>query len=110
MIKHLACKAPILCLIDSSKDETIWVICDESIYGVGALYGQGPEWEFCHPAGLISWKFTSAQHMYHVFELETLAILEVLLKWKDKLLGYPIWIVTNYKALEFLKTQAHLSP
>ena len=75
-----------------------------------ALYGQGPDWEICRPASLMSCKFTPAQHAYRVFELETLAILEALLKWEDKLLGFPLRVVTDHKALEFFKTQAKLSP
>ena len=110
MIKHLAYKSPILRPIDPSKDDPIWVICDASIHGVGALYGQGPDWETCRPAGLMSRKFTTAQHAYRVFELETLAILEALLKWEDKLLGFPIRVVSDHKALEFFKTQSKLSP
>jgi Reverse transcriptase (RNA-dependent DNA polymerase) len=41
-IKVICCQTPILCLIESSKDEPIWVICDASVYGVGAMYRQGP--------------------------------------------------------------------
>ena len=47
--------------------------------------------------------FTVAQHAYRVFELEMIAILEALLKWEDKLLGYPVNVVTDHKALEFLR-------
>ena len=54
-------------------------------------------------------KFTDAQQNYRVFEHEMLAILEALLKWEDKLLGYHIHVVTDHKALEFFKTQIHLS-
>lgn len=110
MIKTLACKAPILRPIDARIDEPIWVICDASLYGVGAVYGQGKEWHSCRPAGFMSKKFTVAQHAYRVFEMETIAILEALLKWEDKLLGYPIRIVTDHKALEFFKTQSHFNP
>jgi hypothetical protein len=42
----------------------------------------------------MSKKFTDAQQNYRVFEHETLAILEALLKWEDKLLGYRIHVVT----------------
>jgi hypothetical protein len=42
-------------------------------------------------------------------EQETLAILEALLKWEDKLISYPITMVTNHKSLEYLKTQSKLS-
>lgn len=37
-------------------------------------------------------------------------ILEALLKWEDKLMGYKIHIITDYKVLEFFKTHASLSP
>ena len=57
----------------------------------------------------MSRKFTLAQHNYHVFELETLAILEALLKWEEKLLGYRLHVVTDHKALEFFLTQCKLS-
>ena len=72
------------------------------------MYGQGPTWQTCRPAGFMSKKFTAAQHNYRVFELETLAILEALLKWEDKLLGYRIHVVTDHKALEFFLTQRKL--
>jgi hypothetical protein len=108
-IKRLACKTPILRPIDPSLDEPIWVICDASASGVGAVYGQGPTWQTCCLAGFMSKKFTAAQHNYHVFEMETIAILESLLKWEDKLIGNRINVVTNHRALEFFKTQRKLS-
>ena len=45
---------------------------------------------------------------YRIHEQETLAILETLLKWEDKLLGYCIHVVTDHKALELFKMQSHL--
>ncbi len=63
----------------------------------------------CCPAGFMSKKFTSAQMNYRVFEMETIAILEALLKWEDKLLGCKICIVTDHKALEFFKMQRRLN-
>lgn len=109
MIKVICCKTPILVPIDHSKDEPIWVVCDASVSGVGAVYGQGPTWQTCRPAGFMSRKFTDAQRNYRTFEHETIAILEALLKWEDKLLGYRIHVVTDHKALEFFKTQRRLS-
>jgi hypothetical protein len=53
-------------------------------------------------------KFTDVQRHYRVFEQETIAILEVLLKWEDKLIGYCIHVVTNHQVLEFFKTQDRL--
>lgn len=108
MIRQVCCKAPILKPIDPRKDEPIWVICDASKMGVGAIYGQGRTWNTCRPAGIMSKKFTHAQQNYAVHEMETLAILEALNKWEDKLIGYPIHIITDHKALEFFNSQQKL--
>nr|GAT56033.1 predicted protein [Mycena chlorophos] len=109
-IKAICCRTPVLKPIDPRNDEPIWVICDASVSGVGAMYGQGPTWQTCRPAGFMSRKFTNAQHNYRVFEQETLAVLEALLKWEDKLMGYRFHVVTDHKSLEFFHTQRNLSP
>jgi hypothetical protein len=110
MVKHICEKTPIIRPINPKSNEPIWLICDASKSGVGAMYGQGPTWQKCHPAGFMSKKFTTAQQNYAVHELKTVAILEALLKWEDKLIGYRIHIITDHKALEFFKTQINLSP
>lgn len=108
-IKLLACKSPILQPIDPRRSDPIWLICDASKSGVGAVYGQGPTWKSCRPAGFMSKKFTDAQRSYRVFEQETLAILEALMRWEDKLLGRFINIVTDHESLQYLKSQPRLS-
>ena len=87
MIKRICYKTPILQLIDGKSKDPIWVICNASKTGIGAMCGQGPTWTQCIPAGFMSKKFTNAQKHYTVHELETLAILEALIKWEDKLIG-----------------------
>jgi hypothetical protein len=57
----------------------------------------------------MSKKFTTAQQNYTVHKLGMLVILEALLKWKDKLIGYHVHVITDHKALEFFKTQINLS-
>ena len=44
MIKAMCCWMPVLCLIQPTKDEPIWVICNTSVYGVEAMYSQGETW------------------------------------------------------------------
>ncbi|SJL16373.1 uncharacterized protein ARMOST_19895 [Armillaria ostoyae] len=109
MIKRICSKTPVLRPIDSRLKEPIWVVCDTSKSGVGVMYGQGELWQSCRLAGFMSKKFTNAQHNYRVHELEMLAILEALMKWEDKLVGYRIHIITDHKALEFFKTQSNLT-
>jgi RNase H-like domain found in reverse transcriptase len=60
-IKALACKVPILRPVDPKNPDPIWVITDGSKSGIGAMYGQGPEWQTCRPAGFLSKKFSVAQ-------------------------------------------------
>ena len=86
-IKALACHILILKPIDTDNPDPIWVICDGSKSGVSAVYGQGPEWQTCHPTGFLSKKFSAAQQNYRAHEHETIAILEALIKWEDKLQG-----------------------
>ena len=57
----------------------------------------------------MSKKFKDAQYNYQVFEMETLAILEALLKWEDKLVGRKFTVVTDHRALEFFQKQHKLS-
>jgi hypothetical protein len=108
-LKSIACKSPILKPIDYNRarehGEHIYLICDASISGVGSYYGQGTNWQMCHPAGFLLKKFSSTQHSYCTYEQETLAILEGLLRWEDKLLGCEIIIITDHRTLEFFNTQ-----
>jgi len=68
MIKYICCKTPVLVPVNHDKDDPIWVICDASVSGVGAMYGQGLTWQTCRPAGFMSRKFTDAQRHYRVFD------------------------------------------
>ncbi|KAJ3015068.1 hypothetical protein NUW54_g1142 [Trametes sanguinea] len=108
-IKALACKVPILKPTDPRIPEPIWVICNTSTYGIGAVYGQGPDWQTCRPVGFMSKKFTSAQRAYRTYKQEALAILEALLKWEDKLLCRKIHIVTDHHTLKFIEGITHPS-
>ena len=47
---------------------------------------------------------------YHTHKHETLAVLEALMKWEDKLLGRKFIVVTDHKGLEYFKTQPNLLP
>jgi RNase H-like domain found in reverse transcriptase len=42
-------------------------------------------------------------------EHKTIAILEALMKWADKLLGRKFTLVTDHKGLKYFETQKNLS-
>jgi RNase H-like domain found in reverse transcriptase len=73
------------------------------------MYGQGPEWQTCRPAGFLSKKFSVAKQHYRTHEHETISVLEALTKWEDKLLGRKFTLVTDHKGLEYFETQKNLS-
>ena len=73
--------------VDFNKNEPVWVITNGSKTGVSAIYGQGKDWEHCHPARFLLKKFTNVQHNYCMHEHETIVVLEALMKCEDKLLG-----------------------
>ena len=79
------------------------MICDGSKSRVGTEYSQGPEWQTCRPTGFLSKKFSATQQNYRTHEHETIAILEVLIKCEDKLLGQKFVIVTDHKSLEYFE-------
>ena len=108
-VKVLACRAPILKPINSNNPNPIWVTTDGSKAGVGAIYGQGPDWKTCQPAGFLSKKFSNLQQHYRTHEHETIAMLEALMKWEDKLLGWKFTLITDHKGLKFFETQKSLS-
>ena len=84
-------------------------IPDGSKAGVGAIYGQGPDWKTCQPAAFLSKKFSNAQQHYQMHEHEMITVLNTLMKWEDKLLGHRFNLVTDHKGLEYFKTQKNLS-
>jgi hypothetical protein len=90
------------------KGKEIFLMSNTSISGVGAYYGQGKDWLTCQLAGFMSKKFLTAQYLYRTYEQETLAILEGLCKWEDKLLGRQFCVIMDHQALQFFASQAHL--
>ena len=57
----------------------------------------------------MSKKFSNAQQHYQTHKHETIAMLEALMKWEDKLLGCKFTLVTDHKGLEYFETQKNLS-
>jgi len=61
MVKAICCKTPIIAPINPRrKDEPIWLLCDASKLGIGAMYSQGTTQQKCCPAGFMSKRFTMA--------------------------------------------------
>ena len=57
----------------------------------------------------MSKKFSNAQQHYQTHEHKTIAMLEALMKWEDKLLGCKFTLVMDHKGFKYFETQKNLS-
>lgn len=66
--------------------------------GLGAILMQRSEDNLFHPIYYASWKATPVEEKYTSYELEILAVVKALKKFRVYLLGIPFKIVTDCKA------------
>jgi hypothetical protein len=110
LILDLATTKVFLRPISQDRHEPVWLICDASTSGIGAILAQGPNWETACPAAFMSKRLTSAQRAYYPMELEALAALEAVEKFRDKVTGVKFTIVTDHQALEFFTNRNPKNP
>jgi len=79
-----------------------WQLHINSMYGFGAIILQKDCVNLLHPIYFMSKKTTQAQQRYHSYELEVLAIVEAVKKFRSYLLGQQFKIITDCAA--FTKT------
>ena len=97
LLKEKLTGSPVLALYDP-KDETE-LHCDASSIGFGAILLQRKEDGKLHPIFYFSKRTTEAESKYHSFELETLAIIYALERFRIYLQGKKFKIVTDCNSL-----------
>lgn len=96
--RALACK-PVLQMFHPERETELHT--DASQYGYGAMLLQrNPEDMKLHPIYYSSRKTSDAEQKYHSYELEVLAIISSLKKFRHYLLGIPFKIFTDCSAFE----------
>lgn len=98
--------APVLTHPDFSKP--FFIQCDASITGVGGVLFQlhdGQE----HPIAYLSKKLNSAQRNYSVTELECLAAILSVEKFRCYIEGMPFTIITDHASLKWLMGKRDLA-
>ncbi|KAJ2913109.1 hypothetical protein MD484_g7300, partial [Candolleomyces efflorescens] len=110
-IKALVTSADCLTTIDHRNpgDNKIYVTCDASEIGTGAVLSFGPTWESARPVAFYSKSLKDAERHYPTHEKEMLAIVWALHKWRADLIGTPFFIYTDHRTLEYFDTQRDLS-
>ncbi|GFU22821.1 retrovirus-related Pol polyprotein from transposon 297 [Trichonephila clavipes] len=100
-LKRLLCQKPVLGIYQQNFETEIHT--DASIYGLAAvLLQRSPDDNSLHPIYYISRKTSETEKKYTSYELEVLAIIEALKKFKVYILGMPFKIITDCNA--FTKT------
>ena len=99
MLKQVLMQAPVLQLYRPDPETKLY--CDDSkeIYAA-ILLQRNPEDELLHPVYYMSRKKNDTQKKYHSYELETLAIVREMEKFRIHFESLRFKIVTNRKALQ----------
>ena len=110
-IKVLVTGRECLTTIDHSNPNknVIFVTCDASDVGTGAVLSFGPTWETARPVAFESAQLNSVERNYPVHGKELLAIVWALNKWRCDLLGTPFVIRSDHQTLKNFARQKGLS-
>lgn len=106
-LKSCLISAPVLSHPDFSRP--FFIQCDASKSGVGGVLYQIDENGEEHPIAYMSKKLNAAQRNYCVTELECLAAILCLLKFRGYVEGMKFTIVTDHASLKWLMSQKDLS-
>jgi len=96
-LKQKLTDAPILAIYNPKAKTELH--CDASLHGFGAVLLQQQEDRTMHPVFYFSRRTTESESRYHSFELETLAIVYALRRFRIYLQGMPFVIVTDCAAV-----------
>ena len=97
-VKDIVSGEAILTPLDYQSQDTIYLVTDASLMGIGAWIGQGPSMDDIHPAAFQSRKFKPAEFNYSVTYKETFAVIEGLEHFIPLLSGTRFTILTDHKA------------
>lgn len=89
--------APVLTIYSPTRETELH--CDASSLGFGGILMQKQEDGKFHPVAYFSKRASPAESRYHSFELETLAIIYSLRKFRIYLEGIPFRIITDCNSL-----------
>ncbi|KAJ3568444.1 hypothetical protein NP233_g5716 [Leucocoprinus birnbaumii] len=110
-IKRLVTSSRVLTTIDHDNPgkNVIFVTCDASLRGTGAVLSWGPSWKDSRPVAFDSQVYHGPERHYPTHEQELLAIIRALKKWRSDLIGMHFEIYTDHKTLLNFDTQKDLS-
>lgn len=108
LLKNKLSEAPILAIYNPTDPTELH--CDASSQGFGAVLLQRKSDNRFHPVFYFSKRTTEVESRYHSYELETLAIIYALRRFRVYLLGIPFKIVTDCNALIMTLNKKVINP
>lgn len=101
-------KRPILALFNPTAYTEVHT--DASKYGVAGILLQKQDDQKLHPTFYYSRQTTTGEQKYHSYELETLAVVESLKKFRVYLIGMKFTVVTDCSALKATSSKKEILP
>lgn len=107
-VKDRLCCQPILAIYSPSLETEIH--CDASAHGYGSVLLQRQVDNLFHPVFYFSRRTTNAESKYHSFELEMLAIVYSLERFRIYLSGLRFKLVTDCNSLQLALKKKDINP
>ena len=108
ILKEKLLHSPVLAICDYKHETELH--CDASSVGFGAVLMQKKDDGKSHPIFFFSKRTTETESKYHSFELETLAIIYALRRFRIYLQGRQFKIVTDCNSLTLTLNKVELNP
>lgn len=108
-LKDVLSKELVLQIYDPSADTELHTDASQLGYGAALLQRRGGEKDF-HPVHYISYKTTDAEKKWCSYELEILAIIKAVKKFRVYLFGIRFKIVTDCQAFQKTLHKENLPP
>lgn len=108
LLKNKLLESPVLALFDPLAETELH--CDASALGYGAILVQkGSDGKY-HPVFYFSKRSSESESKFHSYELETLAIIYALRRFRVYLFGRPFKIITDCNSLKLTLGKKDLNP
>jgi transposase InsO family protein len=108
-LKQRLITAPVLAYPDPSKTFYMFFDSSSTVALGGVLCQTGTDDDHLHPIAFESRKLTTAEKRYPVHELETLAFVHCLKRWRHYLDAKPFHVYTDNRSLETVMTNRNPS-
>lgn len=106
-LKSALVSSPVLATPDYSK--RFFIQCDASSTGIGAVLFQKDEENSDRPLAYMSQKLNAAQRNYSVTELECLAAVQAIKKFRSYVEGLPFTVITDHASLTWLMSSKDIT-